>query len=201
VLKLDGKWEAMSSQPIAPSADDRFVAVACEQNMVEVCNLRTNEKASFRGRAVITAVAISDEGRYVAGGCWGAMVWDLQTGHLLFEENGASVVSGIAFSQDGRILAAAFEREVHVYHLDKSGHGLLVQRLAGHDSKIRSMATSEDGSRIATTSFGGELVLWDADRGQRLTTLLLDAPAWCVAMKRDKIVCGDQRGQFSFSRC
>ncbi|BDC49641.1 hypothetical protein F183_A19570 [Bryobacterales bacterium F-183] len=72
------------------------------------------------------------------------------------------VVTGLAFSPDGKLLAVSGNREVLVHKADGSG---LVQRLAGNAERILSVAFSADGKILVagggTPARAGEVQVWD----------------------------------------
>jgi WD40 repeat protein len=72
------------------------------------------------------------------------------------------VVTGLAFSPDGKYLAVSGNREVLIHNADGSG---IVQRLPGNAERILSVAFSKDGKILVagggTPARAGEVQIWD----------------------------------------
>jgi len=85
------------------------------------------------------------------------------------------MVSGIAFTPDGRILATGgLEGTARLW--DLTTHREIVT-LKGHLRAIWAMDISPDGSRLVTGAGGGETVkLWDMNTQQELITLASEDP-------------------------
>ncbi len=90
-------------------------------------------------------------------------VWDVETGAEVRTLDGlAGSVSRVAFSPDGRRLAAAAWHDVKVWD---AATGAVVSILRGHRGVVWSLAFSPDGRRLASTSGysgNGEIIVWDA---------------------------------------
>ncbi|MCE9630277.1 MAG: protein kinase [Planctomycetia bacterium] len=80
---------------------------------------------------------------------------------------GLGRVTEIVYSPDGRLVAAAFQTsgksgDVRVWRTDT---GELLSSLGDHLHASRTMTFSPDGSRLATTSPGGIVKLWNLNTG------------------------------------
>jgi WD40 repeat protein len=69
----------------------------------------------------------------------------------------------IAFAPDGQTLAAATQRDLHLWDL---ADGRDVVPFMSHDRRVRALAFSPDGNTLATADEAGYLHLWDATQGR-----------------------------------
>jgi WD40 repeat protein len=116
-------------------------------------------------------VAFSPDGRTLAGGDVHGVVklWDVATGTEQVTLRGAgdedfmNEVAALAFSPDGRTLAVAVDRAVWLWDV---GTGSLAGRLEGHERKVKCLAYSPDGTRLASGGYDQKVRLWDVARYQ-----------------------------------
>ncbi len=69
------------------------------------------------------------------------------------------------WTQDQRLIVAGVDNHVHVYSSESLSE---TSRLQGLTDLPWAVAASADGSRVAATSMGGDLALWDRDTGEQL---------------------------------
>ncbi len=84
-----------------------------------------------------------------------------QFGSALFHHD--DVVTAVACSRDGRIIASASRDSV--IHLWDAKKRLLLRTLRGDGPTITSLAFSPDGAALASTSARGAVTLWDTASG------------------------------------
>jgi WD40 repeat protein len=110
-------------------------------------------------------VAYSRDGRRLALGCGTSVrVYDTLTWAEVARFDDAQSVYSVAFSPDGRLVAAGgFEGAVQFWNLSTSAP---VRRLAGHRSYVSALAWSPDGRSFLSGSHDGTLRLWEPE-GER----------------------------------
>lgn len=101
-------------------------------------------------------------------------LWEVATGKEVRQLRSELGSSALAFSPDGRILAAGGERQEGAslkpspIHLWEVSTGRPLRRLEGHLFGVEALAFSSDGKRLISGSVGGELRIWDPTTGENL---------------------------------
>jgi WD40 repeat protein len=114
--------------------------------------------------------AISADGRLLAAGSTytkhDVRLWDAASGKLLHKLEGAgSATNVLAFSPDGKILAAAVFEKVHLWD---TSTGNLLGTLRPSDQRCQAIAFSADGRGLASAD-GRVVRLWDVRARKELS--------------------------------
>ncbi len=176
-LVLRDKTEVNS---LAFSPDGEFLASAVGDGTIKIWNSRTGaEIRAFSAHAdSVYSVAFHPNGRLLAssGADRKVKVWDWTTGRNVFTcpspidaDHNRGTGYGVAFSPDGRRLAAGSDRAVTVWDWENQQPAL--PPLRGHAQKGISVAFSPDGRRLASGSWSGDVMIWNAGTGERLHKL------------------------------
>jgi WD40 repeat protein len=153
--------------------------------------------ASFNKQPeVVTAAAFSPDGALLAAGDvdhtpgmtpyrFGTVaVWNASTGRLAWRHRSRrGTVNVVAFSPDGKLLAAGYENGVVVLYDARSGAPLRTLSLeGGGDFSFETLAFSPTGL-LATGTWAGIVQLWDPRSGREIgrPTLVAAAPVASIA--------------------
>ena len=136
--------------------------------------------------AFVTALAFHPDGKQLAVGATVAeagkndkpalrgelLLWDLPTRRLVATRAFPDLWVGLAYSKDGRLLAAgggSLSEGMAVVWDNASGKLLFQAR--GHVRTINAVTFNPDGSRLVTGGGDGALKFWDVATGQEVLTL------------------------------
>ncbi len=153
---------------VAFSADGELLASAGGDGTIKVWNSRTGDRIKTLSNAhtdSVVSIAFHPGGKYVAsaGADRQVKVWDWTTGQEVFRGSCDAIrkfgtAYTVAFSPDGRQLAAGSDGEVRIWNWE--GRQLL-HTFSGHDHHSISVAFSRDGRFLATGSWRDGPRLWD----------------------------------------
>lgn len=114
----------------------------------------------------IRAVAFSPDSRRLALTARNTLIlWDIESDSMVW--NVAQIeMKRLGFSPDGRLIATVGDDRLVV--LRNASDGTVREHLAGHRSRLASVAFSPDGRTLATCAIDGAVILWNVSNGQRL---------------------------------
>jgi WD40 repeat protein/serine/threonine protein kinase len=138
-----------------------------------------------RSTVQMNALAFSADGRRLASGSHdrAVKVWETASGQVIRTLQGDSMVWSVAFSSDGKRLAANDGRTVKLWDL---ASGKVVATLQGHNDQVTGVAFSPDGKLLASGSNDRTVKVWDVASARELHTLRGHrGPAGRVAFNRD----------------
>ncbi len=146
-------------------------------------------------------LAWSPDGNQLASGSYlhGILVWDVNTKtRNWMGEKYPTRFFRVAWSPDGTHLASGGD-DGFIYLWD-AATGALRQRIAGHPGGVNSISWSPDGAHLASAgsgSEGGELLVWDIWRGERVRSFaenagVIHAVTWGI--NSEILVSGNSEG-------
>ncbi len=151
---------------LAFSPDNRSLFTWSNDRKVHVWDIATSKELrqfAIGDEGDTQAVAFSSDGCRVA---WAEReqvirVYDLTTGKEIRRITGlTNFISCLAFSHDGRTLAAGGDYDPTIY-LWEVATGQLRHKLVGHQGRIFSLVFSADSKRLASGSADTTALLWD----------------------------------------
>jgi WD40 repeat protein len=186
----DGKvlrWNAGTRQALVPalihprrvttavfSPDSRVILTACDDGEVRLWDVGTGGllRKPIPRQNKIWQLAFSPDGKRVAVASYGPIVvWELRTGmqvaHLQHPYWGAQ---DLVWGRDGTTITAALPGGIHLWSVDTAKPKLLKAVMV---DDARTIASSNDGKQLLSTSRGSKLKLWDAATLKPLAPTLL----------------------------
>ena len=118
----------------------------------------------------VTSIALSPDGRVIVSASFDDTIrlWDSATGQTVEELSIKKMpLFAVSISPDGQYIAYSYavdeDCSVYIWNLNKNCHQCV---LKGHESVIRSISFSHDGSSLVTASNDGTIRIWDITKGK-----------------------------------
>jgi hypothetical protein len=112
-------------------------------------------------------------------------LWEVETGKLELSLNTGESPWAVAFSPDGKLVAAGeLQGALQVWD---AGSGELIHTVKAHLLRVFSVAFSPDGKVLASAGEDGRVKLWDVRSGKERAVARPhgDEKVWCVAFLPD----------------
>lgn len=120
------------------------------------------------------SLALSPDGRQIALGMNTGLfaVYDLDSGNKTWSREGSLLISAVAFSPNGKILAAGDQRGG--LYLCDAATGKDVIDAEGHQRGVTSLSRSADGRTLVSTGEDRSIRVWDVESRQETKVFLLE---------------------------
>jgi WD40 repeat protein/DNA-binding SARP family transcriptional activator len=168
--KVVGSLDGFGVISMAVSRDGRRLAAGTHGGQVLWLDLATRTPTSpplTVDKEPPYLVALSPDGKRMATIGSKAVLWDLASRRSIRR---LDAVGAVAFSPDGRTLAASHRARGEILLLDPAS-GRRRRTLTGHTAAVGALSFSRDGATLASADQDGTAIVWDAATGRARETL------------------------------
>jgi WD40 repeat protein len=144
---------------LAFSPDGKLLANRSDLNTIQLWNVEAGQVRTVFAEDVGCA-AFSPDGKSLATGCDNTLkLWDVATTELIATFSGDGPVLSVAFSPDGRIVAAGNrDNSIKLWNIESRE---LVATLSGLQGFVFFLVFSPDGKMLASGGNDSTVVIWD----------------------------------------
>jgi WD40 repeat protein len=176
ILKIETGMHTAPIIKIAIDGWERYLVTGSHDKTIKVWDLKTGKLIKTLRHPIgngkegmIYAVAISPDGRHIAGGGWTGYEWDRLTSIYIFDLNTGmlikrlsnlpEVILHLTYSKDGKYLAAGLKMNngIRIYRTDDYS---MVKEDKNYGDDVYGLDFSRDG-KLVTTSWDGFIRLYD----------------------------------------
>jgi len=176
ILKIETGMHTALIRRIGIDSAERYLVTGSDDKTIKVWELKTGKLIKTLRPPIgngnegkIYAVAISPDGRHIAGGGWTGYEWDksysiyifdLNTGKLIKRlSNLPGVINHLTYSKDGRYLGAGLggKNGIRIYKTDDYS---LIKEDKDYGDSVYGLDFSY-GGKLVTTSYDGYIRLYD----------------------------------------
>ena len=160
-----------------------------ENKMEKTFEIPSQEGEEKKGRRekFLISVAVSPDGRYIAGSGMDGVVsiFDVEAGTLMGQTDAHSKpVREVTFTPDSKYVVSACD-DMHI-GVFEAMTGKTLQVMSGHESWVLSVAVHPDGKVLASGGSDGKVKIWDMDTNKCIQTVSEHADqVWGVAWSED----------------
>lgn len=176
------------------SPDSRLVAFGCD-GPIHLVNIASGQEiklldvpAPDKNTYSINYIVFHPNGQQVAISSAekdrAVQILDLNDGHVVKILPHPAGVNGIAWSDDGKLLATACD-DFHVYVWDADSLDEPPAVLYGHRSEVRLVTFNHGGNLLASSSWDQTIRLWDPTSGRQLVYSSGSSAAWPLQFSAD----------------
>ena len=164
---LNGHEAGMEIRTVAFSPDGEMLATAGDDNTIIIWHVATGTQQTilsnytgFTEPVTVMYVAWSPDGKRLASGGSGLVIWDVENGTTIHEfSDHTAYVTSVAWSPDGMLLASASQDQtIKVWDTTS---GVLLHTLQGHSNQVWGVDWSPDGTHIASAGWDKTIRIWD----------------------------------------
>ena len=173
-------WDVMEGSVVSTFAVDVGAETAAEK-------VKDDGAASGRREAFMLSVAVSPDGKYIAGsGMNGTIsVFDVGTGELVSQSKlHSKPVRCVTFTPDSKYVVSGSD-DTHIGVVEALT-GKTIQVMSGHESWVLGVAVHPGGHVVASGGSDGKVKLWDMDTNKCVQTVSEHTDqVWSVSWSAD----------------